>query len=57
MYFNDTDLSFRARKLGIKFDVVPLPDVVHFGKISSSQLNVHQLYIEGRNVFLRDWQK
>lgn len=57
MYFNDTDLSFRARKLGIKLEVIQLPDVVHFGKISSKQLDVNKLYNEGRKVFLKDWQK
>jgi GT2 family glycosyltransferase len=57
MYFNDADLSFRARKLGIKLEVIQLPDVVHFGKISSKQLDVNKLYNEGRKVFLKDWQK
>ena len=57
MYFNDTDLSFRARKLGIKLEVIQLPDVIHFGKISSKQLDVNKLYNEGRKVFLKDWQK
>lgn len=57
MYFNDTDLSFRARKLGIKLEVISLPDVVHFGKVSATQLNINKLYNEGRTVFLKDWQK
>ncbi len=57
MYFNDTDLSFRARKLGIPLNVMPLPDVVHFGKVSASQLNINKLYNEGRKVFLQDWKK
>lgn len=57
MYFNDTDLSFRARKLGMKFDVISLPDVVHFGKVSAVQLNINKLYNEGRKVFLQDWQR
>jgi GT2 family glycosyltransferase len=54
-YFEDTDLSFRARKLGIKFNVVNLP-VVHFGKQSSSQLNVHQLYTKARQIFIKKWK-
>lgn len=57
MYFNDTDLSFRARKLGIPLLVIPLPDVVHFGKVSAAQLNINKLYNEGRKVFLQDWKK
>ena len=57
MYFNDTDLSFRAKKLGIKLNVISLPDVVHFGKISATQLNINKLYNEGRAVFLQKWKK
>jgi len=57
MYFNDTDLSFRARKLGISLNVVSLPDVVHFGKISAAQINIAKLYKEGRQVFLKKWGK
>lgn len=57
MYFNDTDLSFRAAKIGIGLKAVSLPDVVHFGKVSSSQVNVSKLYHEGRGVFLKDWDK
>jgi O-antigen biosynthesis protein len=54
-YFNDTDLSFRARKLGVKLSVIDLPDVVHFGKISAQQINIPKLYQEGRAVFLKKW--
>lgn len=57
MYFNDTDLSFRARKKGIPLNTISLPDVYHFGKISASQLNINKLYTEGRKVFLQDWSK
>jgi O-antigen biosynthesis protein len=54
-YFNDTDLSFRARRLGVKLSVIDLPDVVHFGKISAAQINIPKLYNEGRSVFLKKW--
>jgi len=57
MYFNDTDLSFRAKKLDIPLTVIPLSDVVHFGKISASQINVAKLYNEGRKVFLKQWAR
>lgn len=53
-YFEDTDLSFRARKLGIHMKVVDLP-VVHFGKQTSRQLNTHQLYSQARQIFVRKW--
>ncbi len=53
-YFEDTDLSFRARKLNIPFQVVDIP-VVHFGKQTSSQLNTHQLYSQARQIFVKKW--
>lgn len=56
-YFNDTDLSFRARKKSVPLTVITLPDVVHFGKISAAQINIPKLYNEGRKVFLKKWSK
>lgn len=53
-YFEDTDLSFRARKLGIKMEVVQIP-VVHFGKQTSKLLNTHQLYTDARKIFVKKW--
>lgn len=55
-YFEDTDLSFRARKLGIPMKVVEIP-VSHFGKVSSKQLNVSALYSKAREVFIKQWKK
>ncbi len=56
-YFNDTDLSFRARLNRVPLTFVNLPDVTHFGKISAAQINIHKLYTEGRSVFLKNWSK
>lgn len=56
-YFNDTDLSFRARKNDVSLKVIELPDVVHFGKVSAQQINIPKLYQEGRNVFLKKWAR
>ena len=56
MYFNDTDLSFRARKLGIPFKVVPV-SVAHYGKKSTNPVNIPKLYNAGRKVFISDWEK
>lgn len=56
-YFNDTDLSFRARKNQVPLTVIALPDVVHFGKVSAQQINIPKLYQEGRNVFLKKWAR
>lgn len=55
-YFEDTDLSFRARKMGIPFEVVQVP-VVHFGKQTSKQLNTHALYNKARQIFVKKWSK
>lgn len=55
-YFEDTDLSFRAKKLKIDFHVVEIP-VVHFGRQSSSQLNTHALYKQARQIFVKKWGK
>lgn len=54
-YFEDTDLSFRAKKLNILMQIVNIP-VVHFGKQSSSQLNTHLLYKQAREIFIKKWQ-
>ncbi len=56
-YFNDGDLSFTARKLDIPINIISIPELVHFGKISSSQLNVNKLYNEGRQKFIKKWKK
>jgi GT2 family glycosyltransferase len=53
-YFEDTDLSFRARKLNIPMQVVEIP-VVHFGKQTSKQLNTYQLYSQARQIFVKKW--
>lgn len=54
-YFEDTDLSFRAKKLNISFKVINIP-VVHFGKQTSSQLNTYKLYNEARQIFTKKWK-
>lgn len=56
-YFNDTDLSFRARKKKIPLTVISLPEAAHFGKVSAAQINIPKLYNEGRQVFLKKWSK
>jgi GT2 family glycosyltransferase len=55
-YFEDTDLSFRANRLGMEFKFVDIP-VIHFGKITSSQINTHKLYSEARKIFIEKWNK
>lgn len=55
-YFEDTDLSFRARQLSIPMQVVEIP-VVHFGKQTSSQLNTRVLYQQARQIFVKKWRR
>lgn len=54
-YFEDTDLSFRARQQNIPFEVVPIP-VVHFGKVSSKQINTLELYTKAKKIFTNKWR-
>lgn len=54
-YFEDTHLSFLAKKLGIDLQLAEIP-VVHFGKVSSKQLNTYTLYKESRDVFNKNWK-
>jgi len=54
-YFNDTNMGFMCRKLNIPMKIVEIP-IVHFGKISSSQFNIHQLYSQAREIFVKKWQ-
>jgi GT2 family glycosyltransferase len=56
VYFEDTDLSFRAKKAGLKFKHVNVP-VIHFGKQTSSKLNTSKLYNESRSIFVQKWKK
>lgn len=51
-YFEDTHLSFVARKNNIKLIQQDVP-VVHFGKITSSQINTAQLYQDSKKTFIK----
>ena len=55
-FFEDTDISFRARELKIPFKVVSIP-VVHFGKVSGKQLNIPKLYQTSKGLFIEKWKK
>lgn len=55
VYFEDTDLGFRAHQKGIEFSLVEVP-VVHFGKQSSKQLNISQLYLNSKKIFEDKWK-
>lgn len=53
-YFEDTDLSFRAKELKIPFVVQDIP-VYHYGKMTSKQLDTAQLYLKAREIFIKKW--
>lgn len=55
-YFEDTHMSFLANKLGIRIKLVSVP-IVHFGKVSSKQLNTAKLYQNSKKVFNKYWKK
>jgi GT2 family glycosyltransferase len=55
-YYNDTDMGFRAKTLGINMILFDLP-LVHLGKASSNQLNINKLYNEGKQTFIKKWKK
>lgn len=54
-YFEDTDLSYRARELGISFEVIHVP-VVHFGKMTSNKLGTLSLYQPAKIKFIAKWK-
>lgn len=54
-YFEDTNLGLSAKKLGIKMQIVDIP-VVHFGRVSSAQINTNLLYKQSREIFIKKWK-
>lgn len=53
-FFEDTDVSFRARQLDIPMQVVSIP-VAHFKHVTSNQLNTSKLYKQAREIFVKKW--
>ena len=49
-------MGFLAKKLNMNFELVDIP-VVHFGKVSSKQLNTAKLYLNSKKVFNSYWGK
>lgn len=54
-YFEDTDLSFRAKNLGISFRLQNIP-VHHIGKQTSKTINTKALYLESKDKFINKWR-
>lgn len=53
-YFEDTDLSFRARLKNIKLKIAAVP-VHHFGKMTSSKVGLSALYGTAKQIFIKKW--
>lgn len=53
-YFEDTDLSFRAKELNFNFKPCSVP-VIHFGRVTSSSIGLSQMYTVSRSTFLKKW--
>jgi O-antigen biosynthesis protein len=54
-YFEDTDLSFRAKELNIPMRIVSVP-VRHLGKMTSKKLDTLKLYLPAKAKFIEKWQ-
>jgi GT2 family glycosyltransferase len=53
-YFEDTDLSFRAKKLGIELKLIPVP-VRHIGRVTGKKLGLSKMYEQSKKTFLELW--
>ena len=52
-YFEDTYMGYLCNRLDVKMEIVQC-DIVHFGKITSSQLNTYALYSKAKELFLKE---
>lgn len=55
VYYEDTDLSFRASKLNINLKLINCP-LVHFGKQTSSKMNLSEMYLNSKAKFHEKWK-
>jgi GT2 family glycosyltransferase len=55
-YFEDTDLSFRAKNIGVNFVNYKVP-MHHIGKQTSKKIGLSNLYIKSKEQFLKKWKK
>lgn len=53
-YFEDTDMSFRARKMALGFHIMPVP-VTHFGQVTSKSIGLSGLYKPAQEIFKKKW--
>ena len=55
VYYEDTDLSFRASKLNINLKLINCP-LIHFGRQTSSKMNLSQMYLNSKKKFCEKWK-
>jgi GT2 family glycosyltransferase len=55
-YFEDTDLGFRAKEMGIKFVNHKVP-MHHVGQQTSKKIGLSKLYVESKSKFIKKWNK
>lgn len=53
-YFEDTDVSFRAREMSIPMKIIPV-SVHHFGKMTSKKVGIAKLYQSAKIGFINKW--
>jgi GT2 family glycosyltransferase len=53
-YFEDTDLSFRAKVLGVPFEIVQVP-ARHFGKATTKKIGLSKMYPISKSKFVELW--
>lgn len=56
LYFEDDDLSWRARQLGIKMKLVSIP-VKHYGRMTGKFLDMKSNFSKSRDRFIMDWKE
>lgn len=54
-FFEDTDLSFRAKEAGIPFEIVAIP-VHHFGHQTARKMDINKLYMSAKEIFRNKWK-
>lgn len=55
-YFEDTDLSFRAKEMNFGFHLSVVP-VIHFGRVTSTSIGLSALYKPAQEIFKNKWLK
>lgn len=54
VYFEDVDLTWRAKEFGFNFKEVEIP-VHHFGRMTGKKMNISYMYKISRRIFKKIW--